>query len=81
MCPKSMRDLCHIRSRAEGEQFQALSMADLLVGEPGTPYASRWANLKANSRIWANRVSAQEFIRGALYPAMAKELYYTSSEL
>ncbi|THU50714.1 hypothetical protein C4D60_Mb06t23230 [Musa balbisiana] len=37
---KSMRDLCHIWPHSEGEQFQALSMADLLERELGAPYAS-----------------------------------------
>ena len=37
-------------------------------------------NLKADSRIWANGPTAQEFIWGALHSALAKELYCSSSE-
>ena len=55
-------------------------MANLPTGEPRTPYASRWANLKVDSQIWANGSTTQEFIRGALHPTLAKELYYSSSE-
>ncbi|THU58926.1 hypothetical protein C4D60_Mb03t19630 [Musa balbisiana] len=76
-----MRDLCLVHSHAEGEQYQALSMVDLPAGESGTPYASWWLSLKDDNRIWVDRPIAQEFIRGALHPAMAKELYYSSSEL
>ncbi|THU54597.1 hypothetical protein C4D60_Mb10t26790 [Musa balbisiana] len=77
--PKSMRDLCRVRPRAAGEPFQALSKVDLPMGEPGAPYASRWATLKADSRIWADGSAAQEFSRGALHPVLAKELYCSSS--
>ena len=81
MHPKSMRDLCRIRSWAEGEQYQALNMADLPVGELGAPYATRWVTLKADSRIWGDGPTAQEFIRGAFHPIMAKDLYCSPSEV
>ena len=81
MHPKSMQDLCYIRSRVEGDQFQALCMADFPTREPGTPYASRWANLKADNQIRADGPTAQEFTQGALHPVLAKELYCSSSNV
>ncbi|THU48458.1 hypothetical protein C4D60_Mb09t26470 [Musa balbisiana] len=78
--PKSMRDLCRV-SRSEGEEYRAVGMTSLPVGVPGAPYAARWPDLKADSRIWADGATAQEFVRGALHPALAKELYSCTSEV
>ncbi|THU45979.1 hypothetical protein C4D60_Mb09t00090 [Musa balbisiana] len=55
-------------------------MAGLPAGELGAPYGTRWPDLKADSRIWADGPTAQEFIQGALHPIMAKELYCSTSE-
>ncbi|THU61033.1 hypothetical protein C4D60_Mb07t19010 [Musa balbisiana] len=79
-CPKSMRDLCRV-SRSEGEEYRAMGMTSLPAGVPGAPYAARWPDLKADSRIWADGATAQEFVRGALHPALAKELYGSTSEV
>ncbi|THU66780.1 hypothetical protein C4D60_Mb05t17820 [Musa balbisiana] len=79
--PTLIRELCRVYSRAKGEQYQALNMADLSVGEPGTPYITRWATLKADNRIWGNGPTTQEFIRGALHLAIAKDLYCSSEVL
>lgn len=74
-----MRDLCHIQPKAKDGQFQVLSMANLPAGEPGTLYASRWTNLKADSRVWADRLATQEFTWGALHLVLAKKLYCSPS--
>lgn len=54
-------------------------MANLLMGESGTPYTSRWATLKVDSRFWADGSTTQEFSRGALHLVLAKELYCSPS--
>ncbi|THU58332.1 hypothetical protein C4D60_Mb03t13100 [Musa balbisiana] len=56
-------------------------MSDLSVEELGIPYASRWMMLKADSHIWGDGPTAQEFIQGALHPALAKDLYCSLSEV
>ncbi|THU57199.1 hypothetical protein C4D60_Mb03t00980 [Musa balbisiana] len=66
---------------SEGEEYRATSMTSLPAGVPGAPYAARWPDLKADSRIWADGATAQEFVRGALHPALAKELYGSTSEV
>ncbi|THU72493.1 hypothetical protein C4D60_Mb04t12720 [Musa balbisiana] len=63
-----MRDLCCVRPCSKGEQFHALSIADLPEGEPGAPYASRWVTLKTD-----------KFSQGALYLVLAKQLYCSPS--
>ena len=55
-------------------------MADLPAGEPGAAYTPRWPSLKTNSRLWGDGPTAREFLRGALHPTMAKELYCTPTE-
>ena len=56
-------------------------MADLPVEEPRAPYADRWSALKADNRPWADGETAQEFVRGALHPSLAKELYSSDSKV
>ncbi|THU57376.1 hypothetical protein C4D60_Mb03t02860 [Musa balbisiana] len=79
--PTLIRELCRVYSRAEGEQIQALNMADLPAGESGTPYITRWVTFKADNHIWSDGPTAQEFIRGALLPAIAKDLSCSSEML
>ncbi|CAL9065883.1 unnamed protein product [Musa banksii] len=78
--PTSTRHLCRARPRADGEEFESLAMVDLSTREPGTPYTPRWTSLQAYSRIWGDGSTTREFLRGALHPAMAKELYCSPSE-
>ena len=56
-------------------------MVDLPVGEPEVPYIARWLSLKADSHLWGDGQTAQEFIRGALHPALAKDLYSSTSKV
>ncbi|THU68675.1 hypothetical protein C4D60_Mb08t06350 [Musa balbisiana] len=56
-------------------------MADLPAEEPRAPYAARWSALKVDNRPWSDGETAQEFIRGALHPLLAKELYSSSSKV
>ena len=75
MSPLSILELCCIHSWADGEQYQSSSMADLLAGELGAPYAARWSTLRADNRVWSDEPTTQEFIRGVLHPVIAKDLY------
>ena len=56
-------------------------MTDLLARELGAPYATRWPTLKADSRLWGDGLIAQEFVRGALHPGLAKDLYSSTSKV
>ena len=75
-----MRDLCRV-SRLGDEEYQAPIMANLPTGAAGASYVPRWPGLKADSKVWADGSMAQEFIRGALHPLLAKELYGSTSEV
>uniref|UniRef100_A0A804J724 Transposase (putative) gypsy type domain-containing protein n=1 Tax=Musa acuminata subsp. malaccensis TaxID=214687 RepID=A0A804J724_MUSAM len=78
--PKSMRDLCRVGGSA-GEEYRTPGMTCLPMGAAGAPYVPRWSALKADSRVWADGAVAQEFIRGALHPLLAKELYGLTLEV
>ncbi|THU58501.1 hypothetical protein C4D60_Mb03t14970 [Musa balbisiana] len=80
-CPLSVWELCRIFSWLEGGQFQAQLMADLSVRELGAPYAARWSALEADNRPWGDGETAQKFVRVALHPSLAKELYSSDSEV
>lgn len=80
-CLTSMWHLCRAPPRVDGEEFEAMAMADLPAEESGTPYNPQWTSLQADSRIWGDDSTAREFLQGALHPAMAKELYCSPSKV
>ncbi|RRT85949.1 hypothetical protein B296_00002287 [Ensete ventricosum] len=65
-CPRSMKDLCQMLSRSEGESFQALRMANLPDKTPSTPLEARWSTLAIKSHFWSMGRSLQNMLGGYL---------------
>ncbi|RZR75413.1 hypothetical protein BHM03_00056779 [Ensete ventricosum] len=79
--PVSVRDHCQTRVRVKDEPFQALFMVDMPEGELGAPLEPRWSGLMTESRVWSEGSYVTAYERGALYPALAKQLYGSTSKV
>ncbi|RRT33860.1 hypothetical protein B296_00049010 [Ensete ventricosum] len=76
--PVSVRDHCQTRVRVKDKPFQALFMVDMPEGELGAPLEPRWSGLMTESRVWSEGSYVIAYERGALYPALAKQLWLRS---
>ncbi|CAL9132528.1 unnamed protein product [Musa acuminata var. zebrina] len=56
-------------------------MGDLPDGEGTTPLEPRWSWLTLGDRIWADDASSGAYLRGALIPAIVKQVYSSPSEV
>ena len=75
----SVRDLCRLPTR-DGEPYLTRLVSELLPGELSDPLVPRWEGLSRGSKIWAGGDPSAAFLRGALHPDMARDLYVLPSE-
>ncbi|RZS09787.1 hypothetical protein BHM03_00040917 [Ensete ventricosum] len=62
------------------DKYFLAQISDLPRSEAESPLKVRWPNFLASTRVCNDRPLAIEYVRGALYLSMAKQLYGTSFE-
>lgn len=72
--PPSVRDLCRLTTRDE-EPFLARMVGEIATGEAGDPLVARWGGLSRGDKVWVGGDSSAAFLRGALHPDVARDLY------
>ncbi|RWW21545.1 hypothetical protein GW17_00014283, partial [Ensete ventricosum] len=78
--PPIVRELCEVDGRAGRDKYFLAQISDLPRSEAESPLKVRWPNFLASTRVCNDRPLAIEYVRGALYPSTAKQLYGTSFE-
>ena len=75
----SVRDLCRLPAR-DGEPYLTRLASEILPGELSDPLVPRREGLSRGSKVWAGGDPSATFLRGALHPDMARDLYILPSE-
>ncbi|RWW38754.1 hypothetical protein BHE74_00055986 [Ensete ventricosum] len=55
-------------------------MTRLKCADSEDPLVPRWSTISGSSMFWTERPLSGEYLRGALHPALAKQVYKCSSE-
>ena len=55
-------------------------VGEIPTGEASDPLVARWGGLSRGDKVWAGGESFAAFLRGALHPDMARDLYTLPSE-
>ncbi|THU68071.1 hypothetical protein C4D60_Mb08t00030 [Musa balbisiana] len=71
----TIRELCRLPGGGEDEAYLAQAVGSIPRSEATDPLVGRWESLTQGSRVWADGGCAAEFIRGGLYPDIARDLY------
>nr|XP_018683052.1 PREDICTED: uncharacterized protein LOC108953127 [Musa acuminata subsp. malaccensis] len=77
--PVSVRDLCRLPA-GDGEPFLTRLASEIPLAESGEPLVARWEGLSRGDRVWARGDPSAAFLRGALHPDMARDLYILPSD-
>ncbi|CAL9779358.1 unnamed protein product, partial [Musa acuminata subsp. burmannicoides] len=57
------------------EPFLSRMVGEIPTGEASDPLVGRWGGLSRGDRVWAGGDSSAAFLRGALHPDMARDIY------
>ncbi|RRT64299.1 hypothetical protein B296_00029614 [Ensete ventricosum] len=76
----SIKDLCEVEDWAGADGYFASIMKQLKTNEGEDPLTSWWSSISGSTRVWTEGPLAGEYLRGALHPTLAKQLYECSSE-
>ncbi|THU43162.1 hypothetical protein C4D60_Mb00t07100 [Musa balbisiana] len=76
----TIRELCRFPAGGEDELYLARAVGAIPRGEAADPLVGRWEGLTRGSGVWADGECAAGFIRGGLYPDIARDLYVMPSE-
>ncbi|RWW14975.1 hypothetical protein GW17_00021207 [Ensete ventricosum] len=74
------RNLCEVEDRAGADKYFASIMTRLKPTEGEDPLVTRWSIISGSSQVWTEGPSSGEYLRGALLPALAKQVYECPSE-
>ncbi|RRT58080.1 hypothetical protein B296_00006102 [Ensete ventricosum] len=76
----TIRELCKVEDRAGADKYFTSIMTRLKTIEGEDPLISRWSAISELSQVWTEGPLFGEYLRGALQPALAKQVYECSSE-
>ncbi|RZS03894.1 hypothetical protein BHM03_00034133, partial [Ensete ventricosum] len=76
----TLRDLCEVGDRVGKDRYFAAHISKLLPAEAEEQQKVWWLNFTSSTQVWTNELVAAEYVRGALHPTLAKQLYEYSSE-
>ncbi|RRT69203.1 hypothetical protein B296_00032028 [Ensete ventricosum] len=76
----SIRELCEVEDQAGANRYFTSIMTRLKINEGEDPLALRWLSISGSTWVWTKGPLAGEYLRGALQPILAKQLYEYSSE-
>ncbi|XP_064983817.1 uncharacterized protein LOC135624290 isoform X2 [Musa acuminata AAA Group] len=77
--PVSVLGLCRLPA-GDGEPFLARLVGEIPRGEPREPLVAHWEGVFRGDRVWAGGDPSAAFLRGALHPDLARDLYTLTSE-
>ncbi|CAL9081660.1 unnamed protein product, partial [Musa textilis] len=75
-----MRELCQI-SPGIGEPFFARVMGEVPPGAASDPLVARWGGLSRGDKVWTGGEPSASYLRGALHPDVARDVYTLPSEV
>ena len=78
--PVSVRDLCRLPA-GDGEPFLTRLASEIPLARAVEPLVARWEGLSRGDRVWAGGDPSAAFLRGALHPDMARDLYTHPSDV
>ncbi|RZS05955.1 hypothetical protein BHM03_00036526 [Ensete ventricosum] len=73
-------ELCEVEDHVGAEKYFATVMTWLKVTKGEDPLMQRWSAIAGSSQFWTEGPLSGEYLRGALHPALAKQVYECSSE-
>ncbi|RWW48305.1 hypothetical protein BHE74_00045640 [Ensete ventricosum] len=76
----TMRELCEVEDRAGADKYFASIMTWLRCIDSEDPLVPRWLTISGSSQFWTEGPLSGEYLRGALHPILAKQVYKCSSE-
>ncbi|RWV84503.1 hypothetical protein GW17_00053777 [Ensete ventricosum] len=76
----TMQELCEVEDRAGADRYFASIMTWLKCVDSEVPLVLRWSASSGSSQFWIKGPLFGEYLRGALHPALAKQVYECSSE-
>ncbi|RRT52189.1 hypothetical protein B296_00026677 [Ensete ventricosum] len=76
----TMRELCEVKDRAGADRYFASIMMRLKCIEGEDLLVPRWSIISGSSPFRTEGALSEEYLRGALHPTLAKQVYECSSE-
>ncbi|RRT62922.1 hypothetical protein B296_00025408 [Ensete ventricosum] len=76
----TMRELCKVEDRAGADRYFTSIITRLKCIEGEDPLVPRWSTISESSPFLTEGPLSGEYLRGALHPTLAKQVYECSSE-
>ncbi|RZS13492.1 hypothetical protein BHM03_00045092 [Ensete ventricosum] len=76
----TMRELCEVEDRVRVDRYFTSIMTRLKCIEGEDPLVPRWSTISGSSPLWTVGPLSGEYLRGALHPTLAKQVYECSSK-
>ncbi|RZR94335.1 hypothetical protein BHM03_00023010, partial [Ensete ventricosum] len=76
----TIRELCKVKDRAGVDKYFASIMTRLKCANSEDLLVPRWLTIFGSSPFWTEGPLFREYLRGALHPALVKQVYECSSE-
>ncbi|RWW81533.1 hypothetical protein BHE74_00010074 [Ensete ventricosum] len=68
-------ELCEVEDRAGVEKYFTTIMTWLKATEGEDPLVPRWSAISESSQVWIEGPLSREYLQGALYPVLVKQVY------
>ncbi|RZR71911.1 hypothetical protein BHM03_00008684 [Ensete ventricosum] len=76
----TMRELCEVEDQAGADRYFTSIMTRLKCVYGEDPLVPRWLTISGSSLFWTEGPLSSEYLRGALHPTLAKQVYECSSK-
>ncbi|RWW86330.1 hypothetical protein BHE74_00004894 [Ensete ventricosum] len=76
----TLHELCKVEDRVGVEKNFATIITRLKAVEGEDPLVPRWSAISGSSQVWTEGPLSEEYLRGALHPVLAKQVYECSSK-
>ncbi|RZS23100.1 hypothetical protein BHM03_00055964 [Ensete ventricosum] len=76
----TMRELCEVEDRVGADKYFTSIMTRLKCVDSEDPLVPRWSTISGSSPFWIEGPLSGEYLRGALHPTLAKQVYECTSE-
>ncbi|RZR87470.1 hypothetical protein BHM03_00014910 [Ensete ventricosum] len=76
----TIRELCEVEDWVGADKYFASIMTRLKTIEGEDSLVPRWSAISRSSQVWTEGPLSREYLRGALHPALAKQVCECSSE-
>ncbi|RRT58309.1 hypothetical protein B296_00010412, partial [Ensete ventricosum] len=76
----TIQDLCGVEDQTGPDKYVTSIMTWLKSVDSEDPLVLRWSAISGSSPMWTEGLLAGKYLRGALHPVLAKQVYECSSE-